>query len=286
MDLLKKIQSRYSHLSKNQKIVADYVVRHGIEASFDSIVELAQKIAVSEASIVRFSKQLGYEGYPKFRKALQAEFKKSSGSAARMNKAVNSVQNNDFFDRLFKRDIEWIRETRSKLSIDEFNKAVSLIWRARKIYIIGFRSAFSLAYFLYFRFLRLRLDARLISTTAGTSLVEQLALLDKGDLVIAIAFDQIPQETRIAVDYALKNQIAVLGIAHIQTSEIARKARICLLARRQPHRTQSLAAPMTLLNALALGVAARKKARSLKALRRLDSIERNYSSDDLLLPRD
>jgi DNA-binding MurR/RpiR family transcriptional regulator len=281
MDLMKEIKRRYSRLSKKQRIVADYIASHGVEASFHSIMELAEKIGVSQASIVRFSKQVGYDGYPKFRKALQEEFRLASGSATRVHEAVRDFKDRDFFDRLFERDIEWIRETRLKLSSEDFDKAVSLIWKARRIYIIGFRSAFSLAYFLYFRLLRLSLDVRLISMTGGTSLVEQLALLRKDDLVIAIAFDHIPRETRIAVDYARKNHITVLGITHIQTSEIARKAQICLLARRQPHRTQSLAAPMTLLNVLALGVAASKKARALKALRRLDSIERGDASYDL-----
>jgi DNA-binding MurR/RpiR family transcriptional regulator len=120
---------------------------------------------------------------------------------------------------------------------------------------------------------------RLITVTGGTSLVEQLALLERGDLVIALGFDETPRETRMTIDYAVKHRIPVLGISHTPTSEIARTATLCLLGCRRPHRTQSLAASMSLLNALAIAVAARNKPKALRALRRLDAIEQHYLNE-------
>lgn len=279
MELLKNIQNRYSSLSKNQKKIADYLGNTGIEVSFDSITELSHKIGVSESSIVRFAKELGYKGYPNFRKELQAEFRRTSGAASRFRDALTSISGQNVIDSVFKADIQLIEETRSALSETELSKAVHMITTAKKILIIGFRAAFSLAYFLYFRFVRLHLDARLITLTGGTSLVEQLALLEKNDLLIALGFDEMPRETRMAIDFALKNRIPVLGISHIPTSEIARKSTLCLLGRRRPHRTQSLAGSMALLNALAIAVATHNKGEALRALRRLDSIEQEYLHD-------
>jgi DNA-binding MurR/RpiR family transcriptional regulator len=281
VELRKTIQSRYAGLSRNYRKIADYLDGHVMEASFDSITALARKIGVSEASLVRFAKELGYKGYPSFRKELQAEFRRTSGSAFRFRQSVTGVTGPSFLESLFQNDIALIDETRSALSETDFNQAVGMILGAGKIFIVGFRAAFSLAYFLYFRFVRLRLDARLITVTGGTSLVEQLALLKKGDLVIALGFDETPRETRVTIDFALKHQIPVLGISHISTSEIARTSTLCLLGRRRPHRTQSLAASMSLLNALAIGVATRNKTKALRALRRLDEIERQYLKDKI-----
>ncbi|MGE5218046.1 MAG: MurR/RpiR family transcriptional regulator [Chloroflexota bacterium] len=281
MELLKKIQSRYSSLSKNQKKIADYLGNTGIEVSFDSITELSHKVGVSESSIVRFAKELGYKGYPNFRKELQAEFRRTSGAASRFRDALTSISGQNVIDSVFKADIQLIEETRSALSETELAQAVHMITSAKKILIIGFRAAFSLAYFLYFRFVRLHLDARLVALTGGTSLVEQLALLKREDLLIALGFDEMPRETRIAIDFALKNRIPVLGISHIPTSEIGRKSTLCLFGRRRPHRTQSLAGSMALLNALAIAVATHNKGETLRALRRLDSIEQQYLHDIL-----
>ncbi|HWP59838.1 MAG TPA: MurR/RpiR family transcriptional regulator [Candidatus Acidoferrales bacterium] len=273
MELLEKIQKRYGELSASQRKIADYIASNGVEISFDSIVELAAKIGVSEPSIVRFAQLLGFKGYPEFRKELQEELRQRVGNAARLRRAVSGVRPGRFFDTLLRQDMELIEQTRSDLAAAELARAIDLVCKARRILIVGFRSAFALAYFLYFRFARLRLDARLAFLTGGTSLMEQLVLLGRKDLVIAIAFDHTPRETRTAVDYARRRGIPVLGISHLKTSEIARKASVCLLARRQTHITQSLAAPMALLNALAIGVANRNKSKALHALRQLDAIE-------------
>jgi DNA-binding MurR/RpiR family transcriptional regulator len=276
LELLNKIQDRYASLSKNQRKVADYLASDGMAASFDSISELSHKIGVSEASLVRFAKQLGYKGYPSLRKELQAEYRRTSGTASRLQSAVTTVREQSFLESMFQHDIELIEETQSSLTEASFTRAVGMIFGAKKIFIIGFRAAFALAYFLYFRFVRLGLDARLITVTGGTSLVEQLAQMRQGDLVIALGFDETPRETRTTINFALKHRVPVLGISHTATSEIARKATLCLLGRRRPHRTQSLAAPMSLLNALAIAVAARNKRKALRVLRRLDIIEEQY----------
>ncbi len=277
MNLLEKIQDRYSSLSRNQRKVADYISNDRIAASFDSITELSRKIGVSEASLVRFAKQLGYKGYPSLRKELQAEYKNTSGTASRVSDAVTTVGERTFPDSMFQHDIELIKETQASLTKTSFTQAVSMIFRAKKIFIIGFRAAFALAYFLHFRLIRIGLDARLITVTGGTSLVEQLAQLRKGDLVISLGFDETPRETKITMDFAKKQRIPVLGITHTPTSEIARSSTLCLLGRRLPHTTQSLAASMSLLNVLAIAVAARNKGKTLRQLRRLDTIEQQYS---------
>ena len=276
MELRNRLQRRYHALSKTQRKIADYIVSNGMTASFDSITELAPKIGASEASLVRFAKQLGYKGYPSFRKDLQAEFRETSGNVSRFRHAVTSVLDETFPVSLLDNDIELIEETRANLSEAAFTEAVGMVVGAKKIFIIGFRAAFALAYFLYFRFVRLRLDVRLIAVTGGASLVEQLALLEKGDLVIALGFDETPRETGMTIDFAVKHRIPVLGISHTPTSEIARASTLCLLGCRRPHRTQSLAASMSLLNALAIAVAARNKPKALRALRRLDTIEQHY----------
>ena len=277
MDLIDRIQDRYTSLSKNHRKVADYIANDGMAASFDSITELSQKVGVSEASLVRFAKELGYKGYPSLRKELQTEYKKTSGTASRVRDAVTTVRERSFPDSMFQHDIELIKETQASLTKTSFAQAVDMIFRAKKIFVIGFRAAFSLAYFLHFRLLRIGLDARLITVTGGTSLVEQLAQLRKGDLVIALGFDETPRETKITMDFALKQRISVLGITHTATSEIARSSTLCLLGRRLPHTTQSLAASMSLLNVLAIAVAARNKGKALRQLRRLDTIEQQYS---------
>jgi DNA-binding MurR/RpiR family transcriptional regulator len=225
---------------------------------------------------VRLAQTLGYQGYPELRRELQEEFKKKVGGASRLQRAVSDLPARGAVESLFRNDIESIEKTLSQFIYEDFSKAIDLLWGARRVFVIGFRSAFSLAYFLNFRLVRMGLDVHLILLTGGTSLLEQLALIDRRDVLVAIGFDRIAEETKTALDHALANKVQVLGISHSSTSEIARRATVCLLAWRRDDRTQSLVSHMALLNALAIAVANRKRTRSLKALERLDRMAETY----------
>lgn len=275
MELTKKIHTVYADLTKSQKKIADFIGTDGIDVSFDSISALAKKVGVSEPSILRFARQMGYEGYPEFRKELQQELRNRLSITARLRRAV-VTPNDHLLDSLLQQDSALIEQTRSAVSRKEFSKAIELISKSKKIFVIGFRSAFAVAYFLYFRLVRLGFDCRLLTMTGGTSLIEQLPILGEKDLLIATGFDNTPRETRIAMKYAHKRRVPILSITHSSTSEITRMADIYLIAQRRVNVSQSLAAPMALANALAIGVAKRKKTTALKALRHLDAIQQEY----------
>ncbi|HEX9788799.1 MAG TPA: MurR/RpiR family transcriptional regulator, partial [Candidatus Binatia bacterium] len=271
MGLLEQIQKEFPGLSANGKKIAEYIVSDGTTVSFASLRQLAQMVGVSESSIVRFAQDLGYEGYPELRGELQQDVRKRLSSAGRMRETLSKVRRRGGLARvLFQKDIELIEETLDVLSHDEFAKAIDLIWKAKRVFIIGLRSPFSMAYFLYFRLIRLQIDARLITVTGSSALFEQLALLRKQDLLIALGFADIPDETKMAIDHASKIGARILGITYPPTSEIGQRAHVVLLAKRGTHSmVQSLTAPFCLLNALAIGVATARKSKSLQALSEL-----------------
>jgi DNA-binding MurR/RpiR family transcriptional regulator len=237
---------------------------------------LAKAAGVSESAVVRFAQKLGYRGYPELRQEFQETLRSRIGRAQRLRRTVTGLPQQNVIESLFRRDIELLEATVADLSQKDFSKAVDLIWGARRIFVIGLRSSFALAYFLYFRLIRLGLDVHLIMITGGASLIEQLALMQSNDLLVVIGFDRIPLETRIAIDHAIKMKVVRLGITHFRSSEIARKVNVCLVAKRRPHAAEGLTAPLSLLNALAVSVANQRRRHSFKALTRLDRMEAYY----------
>jgi DNA-binding MurR/RpiR family transcriptional regulator len=276
MNLLDHIRKSYPGLTKRQKKVADYISNNGIDASLASVHELAQMIGVSESSVVRFAQSLGYDGYPPLRRALQAEYRQRAAGAGRIRRTRKALPKQGFVESLYQKDIELIEASLAALSQKDFSRAIDLIWKARRIFIIGFRSSLALAYYLHSRLARLRLDSRLLVITGGTSLLEQLLPMDQRDLLVAIAFEHTPRETLTALHHALDVKAQILSISHSPSSEVARQSTVYLLARRDPQYTQSLTAHMALLNALAMGVTRRHKPRSTRALERLDGMGKQY----------
>ena len=64
------IKERYDDLSAKEKQIADFILEHPRESVNPSIEELAERIGISESTMVRFARKLGYSGYQRFRIAL------------------------------------------------------------------------------------------------------------------------------------------------------------------------------------------------------------------------
>lgn len=61
---VEKIREIYPHLSPGFTRVADFLIDHYTEAAFMTATELAHRLEVDAATIVRFAQRLGYLGFP------------------------------------------------------------------------------------------------------------------------------------------------------------------------------------------------------------------------------
>ena len=68
---MKGILEQHPALTPKARILGDYIVNHPRKAVFMTTKELATTCQVSEATVVRFVSQLGYEGYGAFQQALR-----------------------------------------------------------------------------------------------------------------------------------------------------------------------------------------------------------------------
>ena len=70
-DILSVISRGTAGFSKGQKLIAKYIVVNYDKAAFMTASKLGKTVGVSESTVVRFAAELGYDGYPEMRKALQ-----------------------------------------------------------------------------------------------------------------------------------------------------------------------------------------------------------------------
>ena len=69
------ISKRYNDLTKSEKRIADYIRKNQDECAFLSAGELAARLDLSEATLVRFARTLGFASYPAMREILQRAFR-------------------------------------------------------------------------------------------------------------------------------------------------------------------------------------------------------------------
>lgn len=278
MAAIEKIQKRLASMSNGQRLLGEYLLNDSAVLLGSTAKEVANTVGVSESTVIRFAKELGYRGFPDLKRELRKEIGPRWRAASRMQKTFSGIAKSErLVAKLIERDIELLRATLNGISDDAFGQAIRVILKARRVFVVGFSSSFALASFIQFRLTRLGKDVHWVFVTGGTSLAEQLAQLKRHDLMIAIGFLRAPRETEIAMEHAKEVGAMVLGITDLATSPIAKKSDICLYAQRGFHVTvNSMTAPFSLVNALMLAVAGAKKSESLKALKNLDHLLENY----------
>jgi DNA-binding MurR/RpiR family transcriptional regulator len=274
MPAIRQILTKVNSLNGAQKRLGYYLQTDSSALLLSNVGDLARAVGVSKATVVRFAKSLGYKGFPELRRDIQQEMRRKLRAADRMEETFAELDNGEnILAKLIKRDIQLLDETLQAASFPDFHKAVEIILRSRKVFLIGLNASMALAYLLHFRLVRVKKEAHWIFLTGGTSLLEQLAFMDAGDMLIAIDFLQVPREVQTALQHAKKVGATILGITDFPTSPIARSADVCLYAKRGLHTTvNSLTPAFSLVNALAIAVSWAMKGDSIKALTDLDRL--------------
>lgn len=117
-DLLNRIQSNYTTLSKGQKLIADYIFENYDKVAFMTASTLGKTVGVSESTVVRFANTLGYGGYPKLQKALQESIKTKLTTVQRFEMSEDMADEKNLLKKVMNSDIDNIRKTIDELDSD------------------------------------------------------------------------------------------------------------------------------------------------------------------------
>ncbi|SMC39923.1 MurR/RpiR family transcriptional regulator [Papillibacter cinnamivorans] len=276
-DILSVISSRMSGFSKGQKLIANYIIKSYDKAAFMTASKLGKTVNVSESTVVRFAAELGYDGYPSMQKALQEMIRNKLTSIQRIEVSNDRIGNQDVVNTILLSDVEKIRSTLEELSREEFNRAVDLIINARRVYIIGVRSATAITSFLAFYFNLIFENVTLVHTTAVSEMFEQILRVGKGDVVIGASFPRYSRRTVKAMQFARDQGASLVAITDSKASPLAQMAHASLIAKSDMVSfVDSIVAPLSLVNALIVAVGRKKNADLAKTFETLERIWTEY----------
>ncbi|HIT56683.1 MAG TPA: MurR/RpiR family transcriptional regulator [Candidatus Galloscillospira stercoripullorum] len=258
-DILALIQSNMSGFSKGQKLIANFILSSYDKAAFMTASRLGKTVNVSESTVVRFAAELGYDGYPAMQKALQEMIRNKLTSIQRIEVSNDRIGQQDILSMVLQADMEKIRMTLEETDRKGFDGAVDAILSARRIYILGVRSAAAIASFLGFYFNLIFENVTLVNTASASEIFEQLLRVREGDVVIGVSFPRYSRRTVKALEFAHDQGATVVAITDSEASPLAGIADHALLAKSDMASfVDSLVAPLSLVNALIVAVSRRK----------------------------
>ncbi|MDE7294616.1 MAG: MurR/RpiR family transcriptional regulator [Oscillospiraceae bacterium] len=272
------LDGRLPKLSKGQKKIAEYILEHYDKAAFMTASKLGGIVGVSESTVVRFASELGFEGYPEMQKALKEFTSHKLTSVQRMNVMNDRLGDEDVLEGILNFDIDQIRKTLEETDREQFNHAVNALVGAKRIYVIGARSAAVLARFLVFYFNIMFDNVKIIHTTSTSEMFEQILNIGEGDVMIGISFPRYSRHTVQAFEFAREKGAKTIAITDSETSPLARQSDCMLLAHSDMASfADSLVAPMSLINALIAAVGKQRREYVSGNLEQLENIWDKYN---------
>ena len=194
-------------------------------------------------------------------------------SAEQMSKSDKDVLTN-----ILEKDAERIKTTLASLDKNVFKDCVKKIVEAKKVYIIGVRSANALSSFLAF-YLNLMIDnvVYVNSSSATAEVFEQTLRIEEGDVLIGISFPRYSRRTIKAMEYAYNKKATTIAITDSIYSPLIQFATNSLIARSDMVSfIDSLVAPLSVINALLVAISIAKKDETIRTLESLENIWSEY----------
>lgn len=260
-------------LTPAQRRIMQYIVDNYEEAIFLTASQLARRVGVSEATVVRLAQALGFDGYPgmqrKFRQGLQDRL----STVTRLEHTVDHVrQTGDVVVKVLQEDIHNLSQTLRNLSLDIFERAVADLQSAERIFVVGLRGAHAPALTLatYLRFLGKQ--AQLLVPGHG-EMWDILQGLGRSDLVVGISFPRYTQITLEVLQHSRKKRARVGAITDSPLSPLASYAHWVLTAHCQLDSfIESFTAATSLINALLTAMSIQDPGKTLRILRQREAL--------------
>ncbi|MHC1739816.1 MAG: MurR/RpiR family transcriptional regulator [Anaerolineaceae bacterium] len=277
VDFNQIVGDHFKQLTKSEKRIANHLRKHQEECAFLSAGELAAQLELSEATMVRFARSLGFESYPEMRKLMQANYRQRVTHSARMRGRLGDLrETGDVFEKLVVSDIDYMTQALETVSRDELKRAVDMIRSHKRIFVFGVGPSITLVDLMELRLTRFGKQVVPLRT-AGREILDPLVMMNDQDLIFVICFFDVSPTLHLVLDFARESNCPVIMLTDTLGTILGNKADVILEAKRGPmSEFHSLVVPMTIINSLLLTLASEEKA-VMENLDKLDQLRDRFA---------
>jgi len=280
-DFRQRLENHLPGLTKSQHHIATYLLASYDEAVFLPAAELAERLDVSEATLHRFAKAIGYSGFRELRRCLQGLFRAEATPASRLQHKLGELASSQghVLTKVLAMELQYLTEASQSIELADFDRAVDILLSGERIFVFASGPSGILSALATWRLRRLGLPT-VAMTESGRHLLEKLQLLQPRDVMLVAGFQHLTPELVAVLDHAGAIGCRSILLTDTLGPAFRSKADVTLAARRGPVSTfHSLTVPMSVLNALILAVAMARPDESLAALNRLQQLRATSGLD-------
>ena len=219
------LQQHQGDLTKSGRTVAEYLLQHAGEAQYLSISSLAKECCVAEATVFRFCRALGFEGYHEMRIALA----QANATGALVNQRVPEpdADTATLCEHASALLMTTINGTQNALSPEAVDRASELLRKARQVYCLGQGGSMLIANDICARFACISTKFR----TAGDSHLQLVtaSLMTPEDVVLFVSYSGATRDMLETLRTARAAGAKIILLTHYEDSPGAKLADVVLL---------------------------------------------------------
>ena len=273
-NLIRRITESQASLRKSEAKVASYVLENLDEVIEMRVVDLASKSSVSEPTVIRFCRAIGFDGFQSFK--LQLAQQLGLGSVFTQFAVEDSDTVADLLNKVFDTTVGSLITVRDEINSAVLEQAIDTISNARRVEFYGFGASGSVAADAQHKFFRLQLS----SAAYTDQHIQRMSAISLGseDVVVAISQSGETQALLESVELAREAGANVIGLAPQNTS-LSRLCNLAIYVNMEEDLesftpVSSRIAHLVVIDVLATGVARHRKPLLKEHLERLEKSQK------------
>lgn len=270
-----RILATFSELSPKQRRLARFFLDHEDEIAFASATYVGEKAGASSATVVRFCRALGYEGYTDLQTAVRVQFPRYRTAVQKLS---DQIANGGFPDNLpaqiGRTNSQNIQTTLARISKTDLAGVVAAIIQAERIHIFGSGLSAAAATQAEYSLTMLGYSAQ-ACLNGGVRQALEVSRLSERALVIVITIWRYLRHEVEAAKATRTAGVPCIAITDSPLSPVVDLADYTFVAATEGGaHSRSLTGIVSLIDLISATLAAERPQASMEALKRIDVLYR------------
>lgn len=223
-------------LTKTSQVIATFVIDYEEEACFMTSTDIAVRLNVSESSVIRFARALGFSGFMDFQKNLRKNYSQKVASISsnitvpseRLMKSVSANDGQDYMEVHFRNVVNDIHSVVQKNSQKVFDEAADIILESHRKFIISSRANAGVGSYMHL-LLKHMLDGVYSTNQEALNVIDILSDSDERDCAILFSFPRYSQLDLSALEMVTERGTKVIVFTDRPSSPAAQYASVLFL---------------------------------------------------------
>lgn len=209
------LEHKINDLSKTERMVHDYVIANPEQVIYSAIGQLSKLVNVGDATILRYVRKMGFDGFTTFKLELFRKFEETKDTT-----------NLPYIEQITNNMISTINETKQRVDEKKVDQAAQRILDSKKVFVIGQGASNITAQDTFSRLIRIGVDAIFIQD--AHLMFMYASILNKDSTLLCYTYSGETHEVIKAAEICKKNDVTIIGITNYASSAMTQLADLSL----------------------------------------------------------